>query len=131
MKQYALLGTYKNTDRNNIEVIATSDKPENLERIKRTINQVNTKLMGKDRDCSPKEVEAIMTIINDKLNEIDIVEDSTGYINEINVIGIFNLSDVDKQIIITCPKCEKKLYEGSKKEAKRQIIYCVDCALKN
>ena len=47
---YALLGTYEYGDRNNVEVIATSDKPEKLRCIKKAINQVNTKLMDKDRD---------------------------------------------------------------------------------
>ena len=125
IEKYALLGTYEYGDRNNVEVIATSDKPEILRCIKKAINQVNTKLMGKDRDCPTKEIEAI---IDDKLNEIDIIEDATGFIHQINVIGIFNLSEIDMQIIITCPKCKKKLYEGSENGAKGQIIYCVDCS---
>jgi len=124
---YALLGTYEYGDRNNVEVIATSDKPEKLRCIKKAINQVNTKLMDKDRDEPSKEVT---DIIDDKLSEIDLVDDTTAFVNQINIIGIFNIIEVDSEITINCHKCNKILFKGTEKEAKRQIIYCVDCAQK-
>ena len=122
---YALLGTYEYGDRNNIEVIATSDKPENLRCIKKAINQVNTELMGKDRDEPSKEVQ---NIIENYLSEIDLVDDTTGFVNQINVIGIFKITEVDSKITINCHKCKKILFQGTGKEAKGQIIYCNDCA---
>jgi len=124
---YALLGTYEYGDRNNVEVIATSDKPEHLECIKKAINNVNAKLMGKDRDQPRKEVN---NIIDEYLQEIDLVDDATGFVNQINPIGIFKIDEVDSQITINCPKCKNILFKGTEKEAKRQIIYCVDCAQK-
>ena len=122
---YALLGTYEYGDRNNIEVIATSDKTENLRCIKKAINQVNTKLMEKDRDEPSKEVQ---NIIENYLSEIDLVDDTTGFVNQINAIGIFKINEVDSEITINCHKCNKILFQGFEKEAKGLVIYCPDCA---
>ena len=36
----------------------------------------------------------------------------------------------DKHITIECSACRKVLFEGTKKEAKRLIIYCTDCCWK-
>jgi len=36
--------------------------------------------------------------------------------------------DGEHDIIVTCPKCKKILFEGKKREAKRLIIYCTDCS---
>ena len=66
IENYELLGSYQYGDRNNVEVIATSNKPEHLRCIKKAINQVNTKLIGKDRDSPSLEVQFIL---DDKLNE--------------------------------------------------------------
>ena len=33
----------------------------------------------------------------------------------------------DGHITVECPVCGKILFEGTEKEAKRLIIYCVDC----
>ena len=35
---------------------------------------------------------------------------------------------MDDYITVTCVKCEKILFEGTKKQAKRLIIYCVECS---
>jgi len=127
IENYALLGTYEYGDRNNIEVIATSDKPEKLKCIKKAINNVNTKLMGKDRDEPSKEVN---NIIDEYLQEIDLVNNDIGFVNQINPIGIFKITEVDSEITINCHECNKILFQGSEKEAKGQIIYCTDCAQK-
>jgi hypothetical protein len=34
----------------------------------------------------------------------------------------------DERITIECPECGKILFEGTQQQARRLIIYCVDCA---
>ena len=36
--------------------------------------------------------------------------------------------EIDGHITINCHKCKKILFQGSEKEAKRQVIYCTACA---
>ena len=123
METYILLGTYENDDRNNVEVIATSNNLANLNHIKNAINQINGKML--EKDYPTKEIN---NIINLYLLEIDLIDEVTGCINEINVLGIFEINEIDKQIIINCNTCKKNLFKGSENEAKGQIIYCTDCA---
>ena len=33
----------------------------------------------------------------------------------------------DDEIIVSCPVCEKILFKGTNQQARRLIIYCVDC----
>ena len=127
MNRYVLLGTYETDARMNIEVIAADDKIEWLKRIQSAIDKVNTYLSGKDRDepC-PKTLAAIERY----LSEIDIIDNSTGFVHEINSIGIFELREIetDEQVTKKCAWCGKVLFEGTEKEAKGLIIYCTDCA---
>ena len=34
---------------------------------------------------------------------------------------------IEDNVNITCPKCRKMLFTGTKKEARQLIIYCEDC----
>ena len=124
MEKYVLIGTYNNSERNNIEVIAISDDYSELTNIAKLINSVNEKLAGKDRDISYPEVNEI---IEKQLAVIDIVEEITGYIHDISVLGIFELKQVQPDVIKICGKCGKTLFEGTEKESKGLIIYCAEC----
>jgi len=123
--QYALLGTYKHGNRNNIEVIATSDDCSALMNIRDAINAVNEKLEGKDRDILNVDVEKL---IDNYLCSVDIVDEMTGFVYDITICGIFKIKEFDIPITITCPKCKKILFKGTEKQAKRLIIYCVECS---
>lgn len=125
MERYALLGTYEQGDRNNIEVIATSDGYGELMNIRDAINAVNEKLVGKDRDVPDAEVDRI---IEEYLQPVDIAEELTGFIYDITILGIFEVKKVDPRITITCPECGKILFKGTEGVAKRLIIYCTECA---
>ena len=85
-KPFVLLGTYQN--RMNIEIVAMSDDSENLESIRAAILELNSILEGKDRDFSNPQV---VRLIENKLSEIDIVDDATEFVYEIDVIGIFKI----------------------------------------
>ncbi len=124
MDKFAILGTYEYGNRNNIEVIAISDNYEELLKIIDAINIVNEKLEGKDRDISNNEIRCL---INEGLSSVDIVDEITDFIHEINITGIFRLEDCN-YITIECPKCKKILFEGTKKQAERLVIYCTDCS---
>ena len=117
MEKYVLIGTYNNSERNNMEIIAISDDYSELTNIAKSINSVNEKLAGKDRDISYPEVDRI----------IDIVEEITGYIHDMSVLGIFELKQVQPDVIKICGKCGKTLFEGTEKESKGLIIYCAEC----
>ena len=123
MKKYALLGTYDNINRNNVEVIATSDNPEKLDSMMDAINQINSKLC--DDRCMTKEIE---NIIDQHLLEVDLYDEITDYISEIDVLGIFQIRQIEKVITKTCGFCGKLLYEGTESGAKGLVIYCTDCA---
>lgn len=123
MEKYALLGTYDNINRNNVEVIATSDNPEKLDYMMDAIKQINSKLC--DDNCMTKEIK---NIIDQYLLEVDLVDEITDHISEINVLGIFEIRQIGKVITKTCGFCGKLLYEGTERGAKGLIIYCTDCA---
>jgi hypothetical protein len=87
MNIYALLGTY--ATRNNVEVIAFSDDIESLVRIKDAIEKLNDLFDGKDRDEIPDEAWHIMST---RLSGIDIHDEQTDYVHEIDLIGITELN---------------------------------------
>ena len=123
MLRFALFVTYDT--RNNVEVINMSDSIEDLVKIEDAIDEINLHLKGNDRDepdCKVKE------IIDEHLSGIDIIDDTTGYVHEIDPVGIYELKQVDRIITVMCAKCKKVLFEGSEKERDRIIIYCTDCA---
>jgi len=124
MEKYVLLGTYDGSDRMNVEVIASSDNINELADIRDSINSVNEKLAGKDRDIPYLEVNAI---IEDHLATINIVDEATGYLNEISTIGIFELTKISSKIVKKCATCGKVLFKGTEQEAKKLIIYCDEC----
>ena len=124
MEKYILLGTYDGSDRMNVEVIASSDNINELADIRDSINSVNEKLAGKDRDIPYLEVNAI---IEDHLATINIVDEATGYLNEISTIGIFELTKISSKIVKKCATCGKVLFKGTEQEAKKLIIYCDEC----
>jgi hypothetical protein len=121
MNRYALIGTY--TTRNNVEVIAFSDDIKHLKRIETAINDLNHIFMDKDRDEIPDKA---WHIINTQLSEIDIHDEQTDYVHEIDIAGIIELRLQDL-ITKSCGICGKTLYEGSEQDAKGQIIYCTEC----
>ena len=91
MEKYALLGTYDNSDRNNVEIIAYSDNTLELQNISKAIDKVNELLKDKDRDSPNAEVK---TYIEEHLSEIDIVDAMTDYVQDIETKGIVELKEV-------------------------------------
>ena len=126
MEKYSLLGTYDT--RNNVEVIYISESFEDLEKIQKAIKVVNRLLKDKDREY-PDNV--VCELVNEFMSGIDIIDDTTGYVHEIDPIGIYELKPADREITVSCVKCKKVLFEGSEKERDRMIIYCTDCAENN
>lgn len=86
---FVLIGTYQH--RMNIEIIAMSDNPANLESISDAILELNSVLEGKDRNLSDPEV---VRLIENQLCEINTVDDMTEFVYEIDVIGIFKMAPV-------------------------------------
>lgn len=127
MERYALLGTYENSSRNNVEVIATADNCGELMNIRETIKGVNSHLIGKDRDAPNDLVDKL---IKENLSSVDIADEITGYVYDITVIGIFKIDEMDIHITKKCPECGKILFDGTESEAKGLIIYCADCPMK-
>jgi len=125
-EEYALLGTYDQTDRGNVEVIALSDDYDELVKIEKAIESVNEKLSGRDRENPSEEVEKI---IEENLGSVDIEDGDTGYIYEIHTTRIVRLKDVEVNPKITkeCGYCGRVLFKGTEKEARHQIIYCQVC----
>lgn len=39
----------------------------------------------------------------------------------------YESTTLDNPIVVSCPKCGKILFEGTKRQARRLIIYCADC----
>ena len=83
---FVLLGTYQN--RMNIEIIAMSDDPENLEPIRDAILELNSILEGKERDLSDP---AVVRLTENQLSEINTVDEMAEFVYEIDVIGIFKM----------------------------------------
>jgi hypothetical protein len=125
-EEYALLGTYDQADRGNVEVIALSDDYDELVKIEKAIESVNEKLSGRDRENPSEEVEKI---IEENLGSVDIEDGDTGYIYEIHTTRIVRLKDVEVNPKITkeCGYCGRVLFKGTEKEARHQIIYCQVC----
>jgi formylmethanofuran dehydrogenase subunit E len=124
-EEYALLGTYDQTDRGNVEVIALSDDYDELVKIEKAIESVNEKLSGGDRENPSEEVEKI---IEESLTEVDIEDRVTGYIYKIHTTRIVRVEKVKPQITKNCADCGKELFKGTEEEARHEIIYCPDCA---
>lgn len=87
MNRYALLGTYDT--RNNVEVIAFSDDVKHLERIRTAIHNLNHLFTDRNRDEIPDKA---WHIINTELNDIDIHDEQTDYVHEIEIDGIIELN---------------------------------------
>lgn len=87
MNRYALLGTYDT--RNNVEVIALSDDIRKLKRIRTAIANLNHEFRDRDRDEVTEKAEHIMDTY---LDGIDIQDNETYYVHEIDVIGIIEFS---------------------------------------
>jgi hypothetical protein len=90
MQTYTLLGTYLYGNRNNIEVIAMSADIHKLRKIQDAITRINREFEGKDRSISNPKVEKI---IEEDLSSVDIVEEATGFVHEIDITGIFRLEE--------------------------------------
>ena len=125
-EKYALLGTYQEgMDRNNVEIIATSNDRDELINIWNAIETVNKKLQFTDREINIE----IEELIEKKLEGIEITNseqyfDYATYVYEIKVIDIIEM----KRFRTTyCNKCGKILFVGTKAEAKGLCIYCDDC----
>jgi hypothetical protein len=88
MDKYALIGTYDT--RNNIEIIATADTPWELLEIQDRISELNTLMVERDRYEPGKDA---MAIIETHLPRIDIVDETTGYVHEITICGIYELKE--------------------------------------
>ena len=123
-EEYALLGTYEHLDRNNIEIIAMSNDYDELTKIKDATEIVNEKLIGIDRESPTDEVEKIIEI---SLDSVDIRDSVTGYVQDVNITGIFKIEEVEAKIIKKCADCGQVLFVGTEKEARHKIIYCPDC----
>jgi hypothetical protein len=123
-EEYALLGTYDQTDRGNVEIIALSDDYDELVKIEKAIDSVNEKLSGRDRDNPSEEIEKI---IEDNLASIDMEDGVTGYIYEIHTTRIVKLEEANPQITKECGYCGRVLFEGTEKETRHQVIYCQVC----
>ena len=108
MKQYALLGTYNHGTRKNIEVLASLDDYHKLRTIWTLITIINRELEGKDRDLSHPKVTRL---IDKQLSSIDSVDEDTGFVYEMRVIGIFTL---DTFVRVHCPTCKRLLFTGTK-----------------
>ena len=92
IKRFALLGSYVYGNRNHIEIIASSEQYEQLVQIQEAITVVNEKLEHKDREWNLVGDE-VQTLINDVLSCIDIMDEMTEYIHEIEVLGIFQMKE--------------------------------------
>jgi len=108
MKGYALPGRNKREKRKNIELIATSDDYTRLRKIWTLITIINRELEGKDRDLSHPKVTRL---IDKQLSSIDSVDEDTGFVYEMRVIGIFTL---DTFVRVHCPTCKRLLFTGTK-----------------
>ena len=91
MDIYALLGTYDT--RNNVEIIAESDEYWELVEIRDRIEELNTLLTGIDRYEPCKEATVIIEV---HLPRIGIVDETTGYVHEITIYGIFKLQEAEE-----------------------------------
>ena len=92
MDKYVLLGTYETDVRMNVEVIAADDNIESLSRIRDAINRLNKILDGECR-YKPK-IPEVAGLLRNYLSTLDIIDDTTDYIHEINPVGIFELKEV-------------------------------------
>ena len=113
MNQFALFGTYE-----------SSDIYEELAKMRDAIHALNEELDGKDRDVSNPKAEKL---IDEFLGSVDIVDEITGFVHEISIVGIFRLETCNN-ITVECKECKKILFEGTKKQARRLVIYCTDCS---
>lgn len=86
MNRYALLGTYDT--RGNVEVVAFSDNLKHLRSIRKSIANLNHEFQDRDRDEVTDKAKHIMDTY---LDGIDIYDEYTGYVHEINVIGIIEI----------------------------------------
>ncbi|MFC1895649.1 hypothetical protein ACFL0Q_03160 [Thermodesulfobacteriota bacterium] len=127
IEPFALFGTYEYGNRNNVEVIASSEDYEELVKIRDAIKAVNEKLQDKDRDWNNAD-DDVRRLVDDSLSSIDMVDEITDFIHEIDILGIFRLEECNF-LTIKCPKCRKILFEGTRKQAKRLAVYCDECAL--
>jgi len=91
MEKYVLLGNYEVSIRMNVEVIAADDNIENLKIIRDAINRLNEILAGECR-YKPK-IPEVADLLKNYLSILDIIDDTTDYIHEINPVGIFELKE--------------------------------------
>lgn len=120
MEKYALLGTYKDSTRSNIEIIALSNNRRELINIWNAIIALQKELEFSDRDLG----EGVQDIIDGPLASINIVDEDTNYVHEIEVSGVFEISGFNTTM---CNRCSKILFVGTDEEARRLIIYCTEC----
>ena len=90
MDRFVLLGTY--CTRDNVEVVKMSDEIENLKRTETAISKVNHYMRNRDRD---EPCPKTLAIIERDLFNIDIVDQETDWVHEIDCIGIFEIKDVE------------------------------------
>jgi hypothetical protein len=64
------------------------------------------------------------------LPPLEIIPFDSAYGREIDYMPDGKLDEclTNNGIIVTCPICNKILFNGTEREAKRLIIYCVDCS---
>jgi len=86
--RYVLLGCYENDTRPNVEVLDSSDDYHELENAWNLIEQVNVLMTGLSMDEPPEEAQRIMS---ERLAHINMWDTETGYVESINVLGIFEV----------------------------------------
>ena len=77
--------------------------------------------------------------IDDRLRQLRNTQNPHDYIDEYEShILLKDLDEVQKQsghytqfVTVSCGKCKKTLFNGTEEQAKRLIIYCTDCAIKD
>jgi hypothetical protein len=122
MKQYALLGTYSHGTRRNIKILATSGDYHELRKIRTLITIINRELEGKDGDLSNPKVTRL---IDKQLSSIDSLDEDTGFVYEIRVIGIFIL---DTFVRVHCPYLQKASLYRNQNHAELFVLYCPYCS---
>jgi len=119
---FALLGKYEYGNRNNMELIATSKDYEKLAKIWNAIKTLNRELEEKDRAISNPKIKRL---IDSELGSTDMVDEVTGFVQEVRINGIFWFEEC---ITVNCATCHKLLFAGPESEARHLIIYCTECS---
>jgi len=92
--RYILVGWYEdhdNTRRPNVEILASSDDYQELERIWIAIGKVDQMIIEGDMERDEPTSE-VLELVGNELAGINMMDQQTGYVWEVHVLGIFEVS---------------------------------------